>query len=131
MKVPLLFVAENAPTAREMAEVADCLQAGQLTTKLCDDVGNVRIDDPLDLVLKSQLLSFKACNLQLIRRLCRKRLDSLVEPTVLSLECLKARRMIIIHRGTGLRLSEDMENRQRHRRSARQVRQAVKWTETS
>ena len=64
-----------------------------------DDVGNVRIDDPLDLVLETQFLFLETSNFYLIRGGFRQeRPDSLVEPAMLGLQRLKARDRVIVHR---------------------------------
>ena len=64
-----------------------------------DDVGDARIDHPLNLVLQHQFAPLQARKLQLIPdRLGTEELDSVVELAVLSLQGFEhALRMIVIH----------------------------------
>ena len=68
--------------------------------RLGDDVGDTRIDDPLDLVLELKLAPLEPGNLELVAgRFRGKQLDSLVELAVLRLERLQdSDRIIVVHR---------------------------------
>src|SRR5215208_1963431 len=72
---------------------------GTVRIPLSDDVGNVGVDDPLNVVFKAQFLFLETRNLHLIGSSFRQeRLNSLVEPAMLGLERLKGRGRIIVHR---------------------------------
>ena len=64
-----------------------------------DNVGNIRVGDPLDLILKSKLASLEARNLQLVAgRLSGKVANPFIELPVLGFEGLERRsRLVVIH----------------------------------
>jgi hypothetical protein len=66
----------------------------------CDDVGDVRIGNSLDLVLQSELALFQPCKLELIGGAARrKRCNLRVERAVLGFKCLELSRrtFVIVH----------------------------------
>jgi hypothetical protein len=65
-----------------------------------DDVGNIRVDDQLNLILQPKLAALEAGDFQLVAdRLGAKCPDALIELAMLGLECFESlRRLIVIHR---------------------------------